>query len=81
VGPTKPFVQWIPGFLSQGVKSSRGMMLTHSPPPSVEVVNEKDLYHTCASIDVLWDCFIFTFCTFEKCMEIILTEVEVQNKK
>jgi hypothetical protein len=31
LGPTQPPVQWVPGALSLGVKSGRGVMLTTHP--------------------------------------------------
>jgi hypothetical protein len=31
LGPTQPPVQWVPGFLSQGLKRSRGVTLTTHP--------------------------------------------------
>jgi hypothetical protein len=44
LGPTQPPVQWVPGFLSPGVKVWPGRDADHSPPPSAEVENEKELY-------------------------------------
>jgi hypothetical protein len=40
LGPTQPPVQWVPGALSPGVKSGRGVMLTTHPLSSAEVKKE-----------------------------------------
>jgi hypothetical protein len=40
LGPTQSPVQWVPGFLSPGLKRGRGVTLTTHPPSSAKVGNE-----------------------------------------
>jgi hypothetical protein len=44
LGPTQPPVQWVPGVLSPGIKARPGRDADHSPPSSVDVENEYELY-------------------------------------
>jgi len=39
VRPTQPPIQWVPGFIHQGIKQSR-CKADHSLPPSAKVKNE-----------------------------------------
>jgi phosphotransferase system HPr-like phosphotransfer protein len=57
---TKATAQWVPGVLSKGIKSGRGVTLTNYPPSSAEVMNELELYilsPPCTFTGVLWNCF------------------------
>jgi hypothetical protein len=44
VGPTQPRVQCVPGVLFSGAKARPGHDIDHSPPSSVEVEYEQELY-------------------------------------
>jgi hypothetical protein len=61
--PTQPPVQWVPGFLSPGLKRVRGVMLTTHPHlvPRSWMSRSYISSAPSASICVLWDCFRLPF--------------------
>jgi hypothetical protein len=66
-GSTQPPIQWVPGFLSLGVKRL-GREADHSPPSSAEVKNAWSYNSTPQYVFIGWclvkhgDIFTFTFC-------------------
>jgi hypothetical protein len=66
LGPTQPPIQWVPGALFLGLKSSR-READHSPPSSAEVKNAWSYISTPQYVFIVWflvkqrDIFTFTF--------------------
>jgi hypothetical protein len=61
VGLTQPPVRWVPGVLSPGLKSGRGVTLTTHPHlvPRSRMSRSCTSSPSCACIYVLWDCFSY----------------------
>jgi hypothetical protein len=60
--PTQPPVQWVPGFVSPGVKRGLGVTLTIHPHlvPRSWMSRSYTSSSPCDSTSVFWDCFTFT---------------------
>jgi hypothetical protein len=84
LGSTQFNVQWVPGVLSLGVKSGRGVTLTTHPPSIAESWMGRSYNSSppCAYIGVLWDCFTFTQITvrFHIICNLLLQELETIRK-
>jgi hypothetical protein len=68
LGPTQPPIQWVPGFLSLGVKRP-GREADHSPPSSADVKNAWSYTSTPQYVFMAWCLvkhgdFTFTFTLF-----------------
>jgi hypothetical protein len=53
LGPTQPYIQWVPGTLSPGVKRP-GREDDHLPPSSAEVKNTCSYTSTCPCVFMAW---------------------------